>query len=78
MQILTMLQESWDKKDHFLIYEQKRCGKTIKTEHEQMTFTLSESAYLLDRDWARLKLEIEKPKSPKKRAKKTTVMKGEK
>lgn len=32
LQICTQLQEAWDKKEHFLVYERKRAGKDIEKE----------------------------------------------
>jgi ppGpp synthetase/RelA/SpoT-type nucleotidyltranferase len=48
VQILTVLQEAWDKKDHFLIYERRRAGLHVQEEHERISFSLSEQLYLAD------------------------------
>jgi ppGpp synthetase/RelA/SpoT-type nucleotidyltranferase len=48
VQILTVLQESWDKKDHVLIYERRRAGYRVDEEHERLSFSLSEQLYLTD------------------------------
>ncbi|MFY0527095.1 RelA/SpoT domain-containing protein [Archangium gephyra] len=55
VQILTVLQEAWDKKDHFLIYERRRAGYPVDEEHEQLSFSLSEQLYLTDRAFDQLK-----------------------
>lgn len=55
VQILTVLQEAWDKKDHFLIYERRRAGYPVDEEHEQLSFSLSEQLYLTDRHFDQLK-----------------------
>lgn len=48
LQIVTMLQEAWDKKDHFLIYEPSRQGKELAPEQKIRSYALSESLYLHD------------------------------
>lgn len=48
VQILTVLQEAWDKKDHVLIYERRRAGHRVEEEHERISFSLSEQLYLAD------------------------------
>lgn len=55
VQILTVLQEAWDKKDHFLIYERRRAGQQVDEEHERLSFSLSEQLYLTDRWFDQLK-----------------------
>ncbi len=54
VQIQTMLQEAWDKKDHFLIYEPKRRGETIEAIHRIDIYAMSELLYLADRTFDRL------------------------
>ena len=48
VQILTVLQEAWDKKDHFLIYERRRSGQQVDAEHERLSFGLSEQLAMAD------------------------------
>ncbi|MCP3136226.1 RelA/SpoT domain-containing protein [Pyxidicoccus xibeiensis] len=48
VQILTVLQEAWDKKDHVLIYERRRAGLRVDERHEQLSYSLSEQLYLAD------------------------------
>jgi ppGpp synthetase/RelA/SpoT-type nucleotidyltranferase len=55
VQILTVLQEAWDKKDHFLIYERRRAGLRVDEEHERLSFSLSEQLFLTDRLFDQLK-----------------------
>lgn len=57
VQIVTALQEAWDKKDHFLIYERRRTGHKVDPEHERISYALSEQLYLADYMFDRLKLE---------------------
>ena len=60
VQLTTTLQEAWDKKDHFLIYEQRRRGRKVKEAHEREIFAMSELLYLADLTFNRLKEEIDK------------------
>jgi len=55
VQILTVLQEAWDKKDHFLIYERRRAGQRVDAEHEQLSFGLSEMLAMADYQFDQLK-----------------------
>jgi ppGpp synthetase/RelA/SpoT-type nucleotidyltranferase len=55
VQLLTVLQESWDKKDHFLIYERRRAGLRVDEAHERLSFSLSEQLYLADLMFDQLK-----------------------
>jgi ppGpp synthetase/RelA/SpoT-type nucleotidyltranferase len=55
VQILTLLQEAWDKRDHFLIYEQRRAGVQVDPEHERTCFSLSEQLYLADKLFDQIK-----------------------
>jgi ppGpp synthetase/RelA/SpoT-type nucleotidyltranferase len=48
VQILTVLQEAWDKKDHFLIYERRRAGQRVDEEHERLSYSLSEQLSITD------------------------------
>jgi ppGpp synthetase/RelA/SpoT-type nucleotidyltranferase len=48
IQIVTMLQEAWDKKDHFLLYEPMRQGRYVEKHQKIKSYALSESLYLLD------------------------------
>ncbi len=55
VQILTVLQEAWDKKDHFLIYERRRAGHRVDPQHEQDSYSLSELLYLADKQFDQIK-----------------------
>ena len=55
VQILTQLQEAWDKKDHFLIYEPRRRGEPIDLQDEIEIFSMSELLYVADLTFERLK-----------------------
>lgn len=48
VQLLTVLQEGWDKKDHFLVYERMRAGQQVEAEHERISFGLSEQLAMAD------------------------------
>jgi ppGpp synthetase/RelA/SpoT-type nucleotidyltranferase len=48
VQVLTVLQEAWDKKDHFLIYERRRAGLQVDEKHERLSYSLSEQLYVAD------------------------------
>lgn len=61
VQIMTALQEAWDKKDHFLLYERRRAGTPVPEEHHQLSYSLSEKLYLADYLFDRLKQEVEQP-----------------
>jgi hypothetical protein len=55
VQILTAIQEAWDKKDHAFIYEPRRAGHPVTVEQEQLSYSLSEQLYLADLTFERLK-----------------------
>ncbi|MGO9271081.1 MAG: hypothetical protein ACLQOO_12630 [Terriglobia bacterium] len=57
VQIQTMLQEAWDKKDHFLVYERKRRGDAVDESHIIEIYAMSELLYVADLTFDRL-LEI--------------------
>jgi ppGpp synthetase/RelA/SpoT-type nucleotidyltranferase len=54
VQIQTMLQEAWDKKDHFLIYEPRRRGETVNPDHGIESYAISELLYVADLTFDRL------------------------
>lgn len=55
VQIVTILGEAWDKKDHFLIYEPRRRGVELSPEHQNEMFGMSELLYLADKTFDRLR-----------------------
>lgn len=55
VQILTVLQEAWDKKDHFLLYERRRSGQRVDDAHERLSFSLSELLAVADHQFDQLK-----------------------
>lgn len=59
VQIVTVLQEAWDKKDHYLVYEPRRIGLDIDPGHEREMFSMSELLYIADLTFDRLKKNIE-------------------
>lgn len=58
VQIQTLLQEAWDKKDHFLIYEPRRRGEEIPMQHQTEIFAMSELLYVADLTFERLRRDI--------------------
>lgn len=58
VQVMTFLQEAWDKKDHYLIYEPRRCGTIPETMHEIEIFSMSELLYISDLTFDRLRDSI--------------------
>ncbi len=58
LQVQTLLQEAWDKKDHFLIYERRRRGDPVEPRHEQEIFAMSELLFVADITFDRLLGEI--------------------
>jgi ppGpp synthetase/RelA/SpoT-type nucleotidyltranferase len=48
VQIQTLLQEAWDKKDHYLIYEPRRSRGHVHPEHERRIFAMSELLWVAD------------------------------
>ncbi|HYL75046.1 MAG TPA: RelA/SpoT domain-containing protein [Bryobacteraceae bacterium] len=66
VQIQTMLQEAWDKKDHFLIYERRRRGDRIDEHHSIEIYAMSELLYVADLTFDRLLDAIRHPRRKKK------------
>lgn len=58
VQVQTQLQEAWDKKDHFLVYEPRRRGEAVEPRHEREIFAMSELLYIADLTFDRLRGEI--------------------
>jgi len=58
LQVQTLLQEAWDKKDHFLIYERRRRGEQVEPRHQREIFAMSELLYVADLTFDRLRGEI--------------------
>jgi len=59
VQIQTQLQEAWDKKDHFLVYEPRRRGEKLDPTVTIEMFSMSELLYVADLTFDRLKKRIE-------------------
>ena len=59
VQVQTLLQEAWDKKDHFLIYEPRRRGEEIDPLDTIEIFAMSELLYVADLTFDRLKITVE-------------------
>jgi len=67
VQVLTILGEAWDKKDHFLIYEPRRRGEPIRKEHQIEMFAVSELLYVADLTFDRIKEAVIRERSEKGR-----------
>jgi ppGpp synthetase/RelA/SpoT-type nucleotidyltranferase len=63
VQVQTMLQEAWDEKDHFLVYEPRRRGDKVELEHNIEIYAMSELLYVADRTFNRLLGIIRKVRS---------------
>jgi ppGpp synthetase/RelA/SpoT-type nucleotidyltranferase len=59
VQVQTLLQEAWDKKDHFLVYEPRRRGEVVEVRHQSEMFAMSELLYVADLTFDRLRAAIE-------------------
>ncbi|MCP3997331.1 MAG: hypothetical protein GY722_20060, partial [bacterium] len=55
VQIQTLLEEAWDKKDHYLLYEPRRRGEKVALEHECEMFAMSELLFVADLTFDRLR-----------------------
>lgn len=55
VQIQTQLQEAWDKKDHYLIYEPRRAGHEVCSRHLCEMAAMSELLYIADLTFDRLR-----------------------
>jgi ppGpp synthetase/RelA/SpoT-type nucleotidyltranferase len=58
VQIQTQLQEAWDKKDHFLVYEPRRRGEDVSLHHRCEIYAMSELLYVADLTFDRLRKDI--------------------
>jgi ppGpp synthetase/RelA/SpoT-type nucleotidyltranferase len=58
VQVQTLLQEAWDKKDHSLIYERRRRGEVVEPQHQREIFAMSEMLWVADLTFDRLRAEI--------------------
>jgi len=58
VQVETMLQEAWDKKDHSLIYEPRRRGEPVHPQDNREMFAMSELLYVADLTFDRLRESI--------------------
>lgn len=58
LQIMTMLQEAWDKKDHYLIYEPERKGIKVSSEGKLKMQAMSELLYVADEFFDSIRKEL--------------------
>lgn len=49
IQVMTMFQETWDKKDHPLVYEKNRIGEEVPPELKALSLITSELLYTADK-----------------------------
>jgi ppGpp synthetase/RelA/SpoT-type nucleotidyltranferase len=59
VQVVTLLQEAWDKKEHFLVYERVRRGEHVPLEHRITCADLGAQLAVADRAFNRLKREAQ-------------------
>jgi ppGpp synthetase/RelA/SpoT-type nucleotidyltranferase len=59
VQIQTLLQESWDKKQHVLVYEPRRRGEVVNAEVERDLETMSELLFNVDCTFDRLRADLQ-------------------
>ncbi|WP_342376843.1 RelA/SpoT domain-containing protein [Myxococcus stipitatus] len=57
VQIVTLLQEAWDKKDHCLIYERVRRGEHVPLMHQIICTDLSAQLFVADSQFEQLRRE---------------------
>lgn len=55
VQIMTQLQDAWDRKDHSLVYEPMRCGQSLELADRCQMFAMSELLYVADQSFDRLR-----------------------
>jgi hypothetical protein len=65
VQVQTMLEEAWDKKDHFLIYEPDRRGEFVDPSHSREMYAMSELLYVADLTFDRLRAAVVKLRKAK-------------
>lgn len=61
VQLMTLLQHAWDKKDHHLVYEYHRNGEEVPMELKIRSYAMSEMLYIAD-DFFNSILEDNQPK----------------
>lgn len=59
IQVMTMFQEAWDKKDHPLVYESTRVNKEVTSELKALSLITSELLYTADRYFEDFRKDIE-------------------
>lgn len=70
VQIQTLLQEAWDRKDHYLLYEPRRRGERVDDRHECEMFAMSEVLYVADLTFDRLRESMRRRRRRKPGARK--------
>ena len=65
LQIMTLFQEAWDQKDHYLIYERRRMNPDNDNENfpefeDELVHDMGGSLYVLDTLFNEIKLKLEK------------------
>lgn len=69
IQVMTQLQEAWDKKDHFLVYEKRRVNPEKDEENfpdfmDSKMFAMSELLFIADQYFELLRSSVEDPPNP--------------
>jgi len=69
IQVMTQLQEAWDKKDHFLVYEKRRVNPEKDEENfpdylDSKMFAMSELLFIADQYFELLRSSEEDPPNP--------------
>jgi len=63
VQVQTLLQESWDKKEHVLIYEPARRGEPLPQEIRLELEAMSDLLFVVDRTFDRLRSHLQDPRA---------------
>jgi len=69
IQVMTQLEEAWDKKDHFLVYEKRRVSPEKDEENfpdfmDSKMFAMSELLFIADQYFELLRSSEEEPPDP--------------
>ncbi len=58
LQLMTVLQEAWDKKDHVLVYEPMRRKEPVPDDRVRASFALSELLFVADQQFDAMLLDV--------------------
>jgi len=48
VQVMTLLQNAWDRKDHPIVYESERIGKEVSLKTKMRSYAMSEMLFVAD------------------------------